>query len=97
MKAGDTITWTIIAADDVVMAEIALPTIVFNDDELKKNLHLVIRPGDEPLKRTVSPLAPPGSYPYCIELYRLDEDNEFIALDKFVLGESHTRIHIDPM
>ena len=45
--------------------------------------------------KTVSPWAPPGDYPYSVEIFTPAEKGEDGA-DRFVIGGTHTRTHHGP-
>lgn len=90
VRSGDTIQWTIPAGAGITRAAISLPSTVFrqiNCDDLHENA----TPG-QPLRLRVCLGALPGCYPYCVELH-----NAAGRMDRFVLGGSHTRLHVDRM
>ncbi len=87
VQPGDTVTWTLSGSND---ARLAFPSIVFKEIDSYTD-HKDVSRGDS-LTLTVSQEALPGSYPYSVEI--LDSNGE--GLDSFVIGGSHTRLHIDP-
>jgi len=90
LAAGDKVTWTLQSEDSQTAVELAFPSIVFKEIDSYTG-HKDVSSGDS-LTLTVSQEALPGSYPYSVEI--LDSKGE--GLDSFVIGGSHTGIHVDP-
>lgn len=95
-RIGDKIVWTLVS-NRKIEADIAFPSILFKRSENEtrtmkwfEDHHQKLIPGGRPIEKIISLLAPPGNYPYTVEL--IDEDGK----SKFVQGGTDTRLHTDP-
>lgn len=105
VRMGYKIVWTLDPSQHSdIKAELAFPSILFkrakSEDETRKakwfgDRHVELVP-DRPIERTVSSCAPPGDYPYSVEIFKKNEQGEFVEEDRFVVGGSHTRTHHPP-